>query len=149
MQATLLVELLTEELPPKALSRLGEVFADAVFKALVERKLVAADARMDRYASPRRLALTVQGVTDRAPDAVVDEKLMPVVVALDADGKPTSPRVLCPDCTPALAALTDAPPPLGAAPGTLTPLRFAARVILAPRAAPATPFHSRAPPVPV
>lgn len=89
MQATLLVELLTEELPPKALSRLGEVFADAVFKALVERKLVAADARMDRYASPRRLALTVQGVTDRAPDAVVDEKLMPVAVALDADGKPT------------------------------------------------------------
>ncbi|MFX6540586.1 glycine--tRNA ligase subunit beta, partial [Acinetobacter baumannii] len=84
-----LVELLTEELPPKALSRLGEVFADAVFKALVERKLVAADARMDRYASPRRLALTVQGVTDRAPDAVVDEKLMPVAVALDADGKPT------------------------------------------------------------
>lgn len=70
-------------------------------------------------------------------------------LALDADGKPTSPRVLCPDCTPALAALTDAPPPLGAAPGTLTPLRFAARVILAPRAAPATPFHSRAPPVPV
>ncbi|WP_430432715.1 glycine--tRNA ligase subunit beta [Methyloversatilis sp.] len=89
MQATLLVELLTEELPPKALSRLGEVFADAVFKALVERKLVAADARMDRYASPRRLALTVQGVTDCAPDAVVDEKLMPVAVALDADGKPT------------------------------------------------------------
>ncbi len=90
MQATLLVELLTEELPPRALSRLGEVFADAVFKALVERKLVAADARMDRYASPRRLALTVQGVTDRAPDAVVDEKLMPVAVALDAEGKPTA-----------------------------------------------------------
>lgn len=89
MHATLLVELLTEELPPRALSRLGEVFADAVFKALVERKLVAADARMDRYASPRRLALTVQGVADRAPDAVVDEKLMPVAVALDADGKPT------------------------------------------------------------
>ena len=89
MQATLLVELLTEELPPKALSRLGEVFADAVFKALVERKLVAADARMDRYASPRRLALTLLGVADRAPDAVVDEKLMPVAVALDADGKPT------------------------------------------------------------
>jgi glycyl-tRNA synthetase beta chain len=89
MHATLLVELLTEELPPKALSRLGEVFADGVFKALVERKLVAADARMDRYASPRRLALTLQNVTDRAPDAVVDEKLMPVAVALDADGKPT------------------------------------------------------------
>ncbi len=90
MQATLLVELLTEELPPRALSRLGEVFADAVFKALIERKLVAADARMDRYASPRRLALTVQGVADRAPDAVVDEKLMPVAVALDAEGKPTA-----------------------------------------------------------
>ncbi|HEY9192143.1 MAG TPA: glycine--tRNA ligase subunit beta [Methyloversatilis sp.] len=89
MQATLLVELLTEELPPKALSRLGEVFADAVFKALVERKLVAADARMDRFASPRRLALTVQGVAASAPDAVVDEKLMPVAVALDASGAAT------------------------------------------------------------
>ena len=89
MHATLLVELLTEELPPKALSRLGEVFADAVFKALVDRKLVDASARMDRYASPRRLALTVQGVSDRAPDAVVDEKLMPVAVALDANGQPT------------------------------------------------------------
>ncbi len=89
MQATLLVELLTEELPPRALSRLGEVFADAVFKSLVERKLVSADARMDRYASPRRLALTVQAVADCAPDAVVDEKLMPVAVALDAQGAPT------------------------------------------------------------
>lgn len=89
MQATLLVELLTEELPPRALSRLGEVFADAVFKTLVERKLVAADARMDRFASPRRLALTVQGVAASAPDAVVDEKLMPVAVALDASGAAT------------------------------------------------------------
>jgi glycyl-tRNA synthetase beta chain len=89
MQATLLVELLTEELPPRALSRLGEVFADAVFKSLVERKLAAADARMDRFASPRRLALTVQGVAASAPDAVVDEKLMPVAVALDASGAAT------------------------------------------------------------
>jgi glycyl-tRNA synthetase beta chain len=89
MQATLLVELLTEELPPRALSRLGEVFADAVFASLVDRGLVAADARMDRYASPRRLALTVQGVAERAQDSVVDEKLMPVSVALDAAGAPT------------------------------------------------------------
>ncbi|MBU0603492.1 MAG: glycine--tRNA ligase subunit beta [Gammaproteobacteria bacterium] len=89
MQATLLVELLTEELPPRALSRLGEVFADAVFASLVDRGLVAADARMDRYASPRRLALTVQGVVERAQDTVADEKLMPVSVALDAAGAPT------------------------------------------------------------
>lgn len=71
----------------------------------------------------------------------------PATITLDAQGNPVGPRILCPDCTPALAALTEAAPPLSAAPGTLTPLRFAPRVITAQRAAPATPFHSRAPPV--
>ena len=93
MQETLLVELLTEELPPKALNRLGEAFADGLFKGLVERKLVAADAAHTVFASPRRLALSVEGVLNRAPDASVREKIMPVAVALGPDGAP-SPALL-------------------------------------------------------
>ena len=88
-QATLLIELLTEELPPKALSRLGETFARGVFAALAERKLAAADAAMVWFASPRRLAVQIPAVLLQAPDASVEEKIMPVAVALDAAGNPT------------------------------------------------------------
>lgn len=87
---TLLVELLTEELPPKALSRLGEAFAAGIVKGLVGRQLVAAEARHDWFASPRRLAVTVHDVLQRAPDRKVAEKIMPVAVALDAQGRPTA-----------------------------------------------------------
>lgn len=93
MQATLLIELLTEELPPKALSRLGETFAKGVFAALVERNLAVADAEMVWFASPRRLAVQVPNVLAQAPDATVQEKIMPVAVALDAAGNP-SPALL-------------------------------------------------------
>jgi len=89
MQDTLLVELLTEELPPKALARLGDAFAEGIFKGLVERKLAAPDADFHRFATPRRLGVTVPGVLAQAPDAQVREKVMPVAVALDASGAPT------------------------------------------------------------
>lgn len=89
MQACLLVELLTEELPPRALAKLADAFAAGVLKGLVERKLVAADAPLQRYATPRRLALTVDAVAGRAEDSIVMEKIMPVSVALDAHGQPT------------------------------------------------------------
>ena len=87
--ATLLVELLTEELPPKALARLGETFADGIIKGLVDGQLVEAGTQHEWFASPRRLALTIAQVADRAPDRLVAEKIMPVAVALDAGGKPT------------------------------------------------------------
>ncbi|MGB7989449.1 MAG: glycine--tRNA ligase subunit beta [Candidatus Methylophosphatis roskildensis] len=87
--ATLLVELLTEELPPKALARLGESFADGIIKGLVDGQLVAAGTQHEWFASPRRLAVTIAQVADRAPDRLVAEKIMPVAVALDAGGKPT------------------------------------------------------------
>ncbi|MDR0380217.1 MAG: glycine--tRNA ligase subunit beta [Candidatus Accumulibacter sp.] len=88
--ATLLVELLTEELPPKALPKLGEDFSRQIFKGLVERQLVPGDAAHEWFATPRRLAFLASGVRAVAPDAVVTEKIMPVSVALDADGQPTS-----------------------------------------------------------
>ncbi|WP_153116010.1 glycine--tRNA ligase subunit beta [Rhodocyclus tenuis] len=93
MNPTLLVELLTEELPPKALARLGEVFAAQIHSGLVERKLVAAGSDYRWFATPRRLAIEVPGVLAVAPDATVVEKIMPVAVALDAAGQP-SPALL-------------------------------------------------------
>lgn len=87
--ATLLVELLTEELPPKALPRLGETFANKIADGLKALGLAPADAVCRGFASPRRLAVTVSGVSAAAIAKEVTEKLMPVSVALDVEGKPT------------------------------------------------------------
>ena len=87
--ATLLVELLTEELPPKALPRLGETFATRIAEGLKARGLAPLDAAFRSYASPRRLAVTVAHVAAEGAAREVTEKLMPVSVALDAEGKPT------------------------------------------------------------
>ncbi|MCB1956443.1 MAG: glycine--tRNA ligase subunit beta [Rhodocyclaceae bacterium] len=89
--ATLLVELLTEELPPKALPRLGETFAITIHKELVARGLADEAAAVRPFASPRRLAVTVAGVRTEGVAREVTEKIMPVAVALDADGKPKAP----------------------------------------------------------
>ena len=89
--ATLLVELLTEELPPKALPRLGETFAATVHKELVARGLADAVASVRPFASPRRLAVTVAQVRAEGAAQEVTEKLMPVAVALEADGTPKAP----------------------------------------------------------
>jgi glycyl-tRNA synthetase beta chain len=85
----LLVELFVEELPPKALKKLGEAFAAAVADSLKAQGLAAADAAVTPYASPRRLAVQVAGVAAQAADKPVSHKLMPVNVGLDADGKAT------------------------------------------------------------
>jgi glycyl-tRNA synthetase beta chain len=87
--ASLLVELLTEELPPKALPELGETFARQIHAGLAERGLVSADAAHEWFATPRRLALLAPGVRAAAPETTAFEKIMPVSVALDADGQPT------------------------------------------------------------
>ena len=87
--ATLLIELLTEELPPKALSRLGEVFAAQIHASLAARKLLTAGDCYEWFATPRRLAIRVPDVLAVAPDAKLTEKIMPVAVALDANGQPT------------------------------------------------------------
>ena len=91
--APLLVELLTEELPPKALARFGEVFSAGVVAGLVQKKLVADNASYQWFATPRRLAVLIPDVLSVAPDQEVEEKLMPVSVALGADGNP-SPALL-------------------------------------------------------
>jgi glycyl-tRNA synthetase beta chain len=85
----LLVELFVEELPPKALKKLGEAFAGTLADSLKASGLAAADAAVTAYASPRRLAVQVAGVAPKAADRAVQQKLMPVAVALDAAGQPT------------------------------------------------------------
>ena len=85
----LLVELFVEELPPKALKNLGEAFAHALASSLKAQGLTSADTGVIAYASPRRLAVLVADVAERAADKPVSQKLMPVSVGLDAEGKPT------------------------------------------------------------
>ncbi|MBN8509890.1 MAG: glycine--tRNA ligase subunit beta [Burkholderiales bacterium] len=85
----LLVELLVEELPPKALKTLGEAFARLLTEGLKAEGLAAADAAVTAFATPRRLAVQVAGVAARAADRRVRSKLMPVAVGLDAGGAPT------------------------------------------------------------
>jgi glycyl-tRNA synthetase beta chain len=85
----LLVELFVEELPPKALKKLGEAFAGVLCEQLKSQGLAAADATVTAYASPRRLAAHVTGVLAQAADKAVQQKLMPVSVGLDASGQAT------------------------------------------------------------
>ncbi|CAM8658878.1 GlyS Glycyl-tRNA synthetase, beta subunit [Comamonadaceae bacterium] len=85
----LLVELFVEELPPKALKKLGEAFATVLADSLKTQGLVAADAAVTHFASPRRLAVHVAAVAAQAADKAVSQKLMPVAVGLDASGNAT------------------------------------------------------------
>ncbi len=87
--ATLAVELLTEELPPKALKSLGAAFAEGLAAALAARGYLDEGAQTTTFATPRRLAATITRVRAVAPDAEVTEKLMPAKVALAADGAPS------------------------------------------------------------
>lgn len=86
----LLVELFVEELPPKALKKLGDAFAGVLFDQLKAQGLLASsESRVTAYASPRRLAAHITEVLPQAEDKAVSQKLMPVSVGLDAEGKPT------------------------------------------------------------
>src|SRR5574343_1378033 len=85
----LLVELFVEELPPKALNKLGQAFSSVLAEQLKAQGLAAADAVVTAFASPRRLAAHVTGVLAQAADKAVQQKLMPVTVGLDTAGNAT------------------------------------------------------------
>ena len=87
--APLLVELFVEELPPKALQKLGDAFASVLRDQLVALELADASAQLTAYASPRRLAAHLSAVRAQAPDKAISQKLMPVSVGLDANGQAT------------------------------------------------------------
>jgi glycyl-tRNA synthetase beta chain len=85
----LLVELFVEELPPKALQKLGDAFATVLGDQLKAQGLTSAASVVTPFASPRRLAAHVSAVVDKAADKAVQQKLMPVTVGLDKDGNAT------------------------------------------------------------
>ncbi|MGJ7522764.1 glycine--tRNA ligase subunit beta [Variovorax sp. LT1P1] len=87
--ANLLVELFVEELPPKALKKLGDAFAGVLRDHLVALGLADADTVLTAYASPRRLGAHLTNVVAQAADKAVSQKLMPVAVGLDAAGNAT------------------------------------------------------------
>ena len=69
MEATLLVELLTEELPPKSLHRLGEAFADLLVAEIIKHRLKDRDPKRQVFATPRRLAVLIADVRDKGIDS--------------------------------------------------------------------------------
>ena len=89
--ATLLIEVLTEELPPKSLRRLGDAFSEGIFAAIKTAGLVSESSAVTSFATPRRLAVQVSDVLNIGPDYPVREKLLPTSIAFDAAGKATLP----------------------------------------------------------
>jgi glycyl-tRNA synthetase beta chain len=85
----LLVELFVEELPPKALNKLGEAFSSILFESLKSQGLVEDNSAVTAYASPRRLAVHATNILAIAADKTSTQKLMPVSVGLDASGNAT------------------------------------------------------------
>ena len=88
MDAPLLVELFCEELPPKALRKLGEAFASGIVNGLAKRAFLGSVTPRS-FATPRRIAVLIPDVKSASDVKQIEVKLMPVAVGLDAAGKAT------------------------------------------------------------
>ena len=88
-QNNLLIELFVEELPPKALKKLGESFSATLFDTLKAQGLTAENSVPTSFASPRRLAAHITAISVQAADKQISQKLMPVSVGMDANGNAT------------------------------------------------------------
>ncbi len=84
---SLLIEIGTEELPPKALKRLSDAFGAGVIDGIRHADLHFGEVKL--YASPRRLAILIQNLDLQQPDKQVERRGPAVKAAFDADGKPT------------------------------------------------------------
>jgi glycyl-tRNA synthetase beta chain len=84
MRASLLVELQTEELPPRALKALSEAFATGIEAGLYSRQFLDPESRVTAFGAPRRLAVHITHVARRSADQPFRQKLMPLAVARDA-----------------------------------------------------------------
>ena len=89
----LLLELFTEELPPKSLKRLGDSLSQSIYESLKKAQLLSSGSTCQSFASPRRLAVLIGDVLDQAPDYPVREKLLPLSIAFDEQGKPSQTLV--------------------------------------------------------
>lgn len=86
MSENLLVELFTEELPPKALKRLGEAFAGTLRDGLAKREFLDAGSELRWFATPRRLAACFTSVLAQSPSRQERIRLMPSKIAFDTNG---------------------------------------------------------------
>jgi glycyl-tRNA synthetase beta chain len=84
----LLIELGTEELPPKALKALSRAFTNEIKTGLLEAQLIASDALVTPYAAPRRLAVLISDVASAQADQTVDRR-GPALQAAFKDGVAT------------------------------------------------------------
>ena len=89
MAASLLIELLTEELPPTSLERLSEAFGRGVCDALKAQGFVGADIAPRVFATPRRLAVLIPKVAAKQADRVAERKGPALSAGFDKDGQPT------------------------------------------------------------
>ncbi len=89
MTQTLLIELLTEELPPKSLLKVASAFSHNLKERLFEAAFREAGGNVTTFATPRRLAVLMAGVRDVQPERTVERKGPAVSAGLDAEGKPT------------------------------------------------------------
>jgi glycyl-tRNA synthetase beta chain len=89
MNQNLLVEIFVEELPPKALKKLGEAFSQTLLSQLQNLGLANSASQVTAYATPRRLGARITDVAAKAADKAVQQKLMPATVGLDTSGNAT------------------------------------------------------------
>jgi glycyl-tRNA synthetase beta chain len=89
MNATLLIELLTEELPPKSLTKLGRSFLEQMQKSLADAGFIAPDNAGQYFATPRRLAVEFKDCRATQPDRTIQKKGPAVSSGVGADGTPT------------------------------------------------------------
>lgn len=86
---SLLIEIQTEELPPKALKKLSDAFAKEVFEQLKKADFLLPDSKMKAFGAPRRIAVYITDVLATSPDKPFSQRLVPTKVGLDAEGRPT------------------------------------------------------------
>jgi len=89
MKTTLLIELLTEELPPKSLAKLGLSFREQMQKSLAAAGFIEAGNEGRWFATPRRLAMQFDDCLESQPDRVIEKKGPAVSSGVGADGTPT------------------------------------------------------------
>ena len=86
---SLLVELQTEELPPKALKKLSAAFSDGVASHLKAAHFMKDESTVKSFGAPRRMAVLITNVLAKSPDEAFRQKLVPVKVGIGADGEAT------------------------------------------------------------
>lgn len=86
---SLLIELLTEELPPKSLKRLSDALAAGIADGLKEKHFSSERSKVEAFATPRRLAVRVGAVVAKQEDRIVERKGPSIQAGLGPDGQPT------------------------------------------------------------